>query len=380
MSNEFLTMDKIAKEALYRLRNQLVMGALVHRDYSGEFAGYGDTVQVKKPATFSANEFTDSISAQDIEEDKALVKLDKIADVSVEVTAKEMTLNIRDFGNQVVEGAMQAIAQKIDSDLTFLYHKTPYYAGGATSTNIPEALVDIAAARAELNDMKAPMSGRRFVVDPATEAKLIVLDSLAGAEKSGSTQTLREASLGRVFGFDTFMSQNVHSHVQGTWYDQTPDLDGTPAAGATTINIKNTGNSKTILRGDMIKIAGQAVDGEDVVFTVLNNVTSHSSAGTAAGVQIYPGLAVQGTNEANVTFVGNHTANIAFHKNAFALVNRPMALPMGGASGAVQSFEGLSIRVTAGYGMSDKKNTISFDCLYGVECIEPKLAVRVWKQ
>lgn len=59
MSNTILTPNIIANEALDVLRTNAVMANLVHRDYSSEFvAGVGDTITVRKPATFEAKEFT----------------------------------------------------------------------------------------------------------------------------------------------------------------------------------------------------------------------------------------------------------------------------------------------------------------------------------
>lgn len=117
MANTFLTPDIIAKEALMVLENNLVMAGLVHRDYSPEFAKVGDTITIRKPAKFIAKNFTGQISRQDVEEGSTTVKLDRWRDVSVDVTSKELTLDIRDFSVQVVTPAMQAIAQAVDSDV-----------------------------------------------------------------------------------------------------------------------------------------------------------------------------------------------------------------------------------------------------------------------
>lgn len=62
MPNTFLTPNIIAREALIVLENNLVMANLVHRDYSDEFAQVGDTVTIRKPAKFTAKNFTGSIS------------------------------------------------------------------------------------------------------------------------------------------------------------------------------------------------------------------------------------------------------------------------------------------------------------------------------
>ena len=117
MGNTFLTPNIIAREALMQLRANCVMAGLVYRDYSSEFvASVGDTITVRKPATFEAKEFdrTSGIQIQDAVEDGVDVKLDKLLDVSFEVTAEQLTLDIADFSTQLLQPAMQSFAQKID--------------------------------------------------------------------------------------------------------------------------------------------------------------------------------------------------------------------------------------------------------------------------
>ncbi len=252
-------------------------------------------------------------------------------------------------------------------------YKFILYTGGATATSNLNATKDISYARKTLNDNKAPIQDRYMVVDPEAEAELIILDAISGADKSGSTQGLRNANMGRLFGFDTYMSQNVQEHVQGEWFDQTPDIDGTNTVGSTEIDIKNAGSTNTILAGDLIEI-----DGDDQVYTVTEDTAT--DGGGDATAKIYPALKVEASDGDDITLKGNHTANLAFHRDAFALVNRPLALPRGGAAGGVATDRGLAIRVTEGYDMETKKNELSFDILYGVKVLEEKLATRVWRQ
>jgi uncharacterized protein YxjI len=207
MGNNFLTVADIAKESLMRLQNNLVLGKLVHTDFANDIANKGDTVNVRKPATFTAKDFSSEIEAQDVSESAVPVKLDKIADVSVEVTSKQLSLNIQDFGEQIAEGAMQALAQKIDSDLAGLYADIPYVSGTAGTT--PAALADIANVGKILNNNKVPFGNRNLVIDPEAQAKLIILDAIAGADKSGSTDALRDANMGRILGFNTYLDQNI---------------------------------------------------------------------------------------------------------------------------------------------------------------------------
>ena len=52
MVQQILTPSIIAKEALFQLENNLVMGNLVHRDYRKEFVKIGETITIRKPGKF----------------------------------------------------------------------------------------------------------------------------------------------------------------------------------------------------------------------------------------------------------------------------------------------------------------------------------------
>lgn len=209
MPNVFLTPQIIAREALMVLRNNAVFANLVHRDYSSEFvAGVGDTISVRKPAKFEAKEFTDAITVQNANEGNVSVKMDKLLDVSFAVTAKDMAMNIEDFSEQLLVPAMQAFNDKIDSYIVALADAittNKVVMSGGTAT-----VSDIVDARAFLTKNAAPMTDRRFVYNSDVEADLLKTDLFVSAEKVGDTGTaLREASLGRKFGMDFYVDQNM---------------------------------------------------------------------------------------------------------------------------------------------------------------------------
>ena len=209
MANTFLTIDMIAKEALMILRKNAVMAGLVHRDYSKEYvAGVGDTITIRKPATFTVKDFVEAtgITVQDATEEKQTVKMDKFYDVSFAVTSKDLTMNISDFSEQLLVPAMMAFRDKIDEEIIKV-------AEGATHTvTHAEGLIapaDVISARKLLNDGATPLSMRSLVVGTQAEADLLSSELFVSAEKVGSTEGLKEASLGRKFGFDTYVDQNV---------------------------------------------------------------------------------------------------------------------------------------------------------------------------
>lgn len=281
MPNTILTPDIIAREALMLLRNNAVMANLVHRDYSSEFVGaVGDTITVRKPATFVANEFDGNITVQDATEYGVEVKMDKHLDVSFAVTSKQMTMDIADFSKQLLVPAMQAFADKVDKYLIALEAEATNRHAHASGVFAP---ADMIAARKFLTQNAAPLADRRFVVGATAEADLLGNELFVSAEKVGDAGTaLREASLGRKFGMDCYVDQNIEK-------------------------------------------------------------------------------------------TGDYTPSIAFHKNAMALVTRPLALPMGASKSAIMNYDGFGLRVVYGYDMNSKTDTVSIDMLCGVKMLDDKL-------
>ena len=209
MANTFITMDMIAREALMILRKNAVMAGLVHRDYSNDFvAGVGDTITIRKPATFTVKDFVEAtgIEVQDATENKQTVKMDKFYDVSFAVTAKDLTMNISDFSAQLLVPAMMAFRDKIDAEIIKVAEGATHKVTHAQGKIAPD---DIISVRKFLNDGATPLSMRSLVVGTQAEADLLSSELFISADKVGDTEGLKEASLGRKFGFDTYVDQNV---------------------------------------------------------------------------------------------------------------------------------------------------------------------------
>ena len=370
MPNNLLSCKRIAREALPILKNNLVIPELFRTDFSKEFVKQGDTIQVKKPAVFEAKDFTDEVTIQEINQDKVLVKMDKIADVSVEITSKEMALDTVAFNTDVLEPAMIALAEKINREGLEMYKHIYRNIGVAGTT--PSSLDDLAKARVALNKAKAPLVGRYGVWDPDADGKFSIIPAIVNAEKSGSTQALREGAIGRIQGLDNYMSQQVAVHKSGTFAKiTTPLVNGAVTKGATTINLDGGSGTETLVKGDLLTIAGKQ-------YVVTEDATAVSGAIAA---KVYPAVVENIADNTEVTFpdktAGGHVANMVFNKNAFAFVTRPLEPAAGGQDCHVVSYNGLNIRVTYGYDMKTKKNMLSLDTIYGFAPLYPSLATVV---
>lgn len=210
MPNTFITPSVIARTGLATLYNTMVLAGLVWRDFDSDFTGkQGDTVTIRKPAVFEVEEFdrAQGITLQDVVEDSTDVTLDTIANVSFAVTDEQMTLEISDFSEQLLTPAMTAIAQKIDGDLAEALVDAASAAGQLASAAPTAANAAFRAARAKLSRNKFPPSERYAVLSPEGTSAALGDDLLISVNRSGSPDGLREASIGRLLGFDTYESQ-----------------------------------------------------------------------------------------------------------------------------------------------------------------------------
>lgn len=375
MGNEFITIKNIARQLLPRLIENLVFPNLIHKDYSNDFVvGQGATIQVKKPVILEAKDFVeaDGVTAQDVKEESVEVTLDKLATVDIAFGALQRATNVDDLNRLFLEPAAVALAQKINSDGLLLYKDIPYIGGSAGTT--PDALEDLTNARKILNVQKAPVAPRYALWDPEAEAKFLQIDTFVEADKSGTTEALRNGSLGRIMGFENYMSQAVKAHTKGTL--ATAGTAGKKimlkgaAAGVVqvTLDTDDSALTGTLKKGDILTFT--PASGTAKVITVTKDATA---ADNEIKVDIYPALTM--ADDAVVTITANHTANLAFCPQAFAFVTRPLVAPAGVES-YVTSYNGVTLRVVRGYDMKYKKEMLSMDVLYGYKTMYPELAVR----
>ncbi len=77
------------------------------------------------------------------------------------------------------------------------------------------------------------------------------------------------------------------------------------------------------------------------------------------------------------TGISTTEVGVVFHKTAFALVTRPLALPRGAQQAAYVSYGGFGLRVVYDYDLDLKSDILSIDCLYGVKTIDANRAVLI---
>ena len=436
-----------AQESLMILEAHMVAANLVYRDFEDEIATQGDTVNTRKPGEFTAvNKIdSDSVTDQTPTATNVAVVLNQHLHTTFVIKDGQESKGIKSLIAEYLNPAALSMANAIDQIICGqVYQFMSNEAGKLDTTPTRAGLIDL---REVMNSNKVPQEGRNLLVCPDTEGSLLNVADFLNAEKVGDEgTTLREGSLGRKFGFDTYMCQNVSSIANAADAAVTGavNLSAGYAIGSTVIAVDGFSLTGTAAAGCWCTIAGDmipqritsAVGGggactsitvspglvtavvNDAVVTIYQSgdvnltagyaadwtkpiVTSIFSAthlpktgqlvsfGTGSSTDYYaprgtPVLtSMQLGNQLDTAIVDAEKVNIgpngdfnfAFHRNALALVTRPLALPPSGtgAMSFVANYNGLSIRVTMTYDGSAQGVRVTLDCLLGVKVLDSDL-------
>ena len=408
MANRTLTADIIAKEAVMILDNELIMAKKVFRgyeeDYTKKINGYevGDTISIRRPADFQVRDGK-TADAQDAQEGKTTIVIDKFKGVDFKFTSQDLTLSINNVSERIIKPAMVQLANQIDVDLHGLYKDVPNWVG--TPGNYAK---NIAKRAQRLDENAAPKGDRCAILSPADHWGLL------GSQTSLFSDTIvnpayRTGQTGRIAGVDLYASQNVARHTTGTrastdLVDQT--LIATTATWAATrdtntytLHIDGTGGATdTVAQGDCFTIAN-CFDVNPVtkarlshlkMFTVTALATMSSNEGDiiispppiGAGAHQNVDFAVTDLDDDVVTWVPStastaYNQNMVFHKNAFSLVSVPLVSPPGAVDVGRRSYKGCSVRVIPVYDGINDESMWRLDVLYGVKTVDSRLAVRL---
>lgn len=438
-----------AQESLMILEENMVAGQLVHRDFQDQIANFGDVVNTRKPADFTAKRKTnsDDVTVQDATATNVQVPLNQHVHTSFLIRDGEESKSFKDLVNEFLRPAMVGQARFIDQVVLgqvyqYINARVGGHLGALTSTTAKQYILE---ARQALNQQKCPVTGRNMILTANSETALLQLDLFLAAQNVGDAgNALKEASLGRKLGFDMFMCQNASSVSLGAIPTVAGAINLTAGypAGTTSAMVVD-GFSGAVATGEWLTIAGddspyqitahtetlgattgitvtpalrRAVANNAVITVVQCATLVNLSGGYAAGyskeivvdtgaVAIPVGAQVSFASAADVYSVIQTTSttgitldrplaaaianndpvrvgpageyNFAFHRNALALVVRPLAQPRAGtgALSAVANYNGLSMRTTITYDGNKQGHLFTMDMLCGVAVLDEGLGV-----
>ena len=364
-----------AQEALIHLEKALGMAGRVHRGYDEERKSFnkGETINIRRPSTFSANDAP--ATAADLATETVALTLSYWREVKFKLTDKELAFTGQRIVDDHIRPAAYALADDIDQKLVAEALNIPWFYDIAATPVVD----DLTGTRKVMFDNSVPVNdaGRmHFMAGGALEQGLLNLQAFTQQQGAGDMGVMSQmrGSLGMKYGMETFANQNVSTHTKGTASTGTLAIDGTFALAATTVNLDAGSVTGTLVPGDTFSIAGDTQR-----YAVTNTVTASGNAFT--GVTITPGLAVAPADDAVVTVsLDDHTINLGFHRNAFALATAPLP-EIGNELGAkiaavTDPVTGLALRSRIYYVGNSSEVHVAIDVLYGVTTLDPNLACR----
>jgi len=383
----------------------------VHRGYESEWGkdqnGHlpGQSITIKEPMQATVVDGL-TVSIEDLKERSTTMSLNSGKNIAHKLTSLELTYGINDLTERVIIPACRALANQVDQDIAAVYSGVPNQIGTPGTT--PSAFFTFAQAAQYLTEMGVPEEDRCLVLNPAAHAK--VADNLKGLFIQDRVDDMVKKGYiaADLAGFEVYKSNNLSSHTCGTACGSSAVLvDDTVADGDTGMNLdqNGAGSALTFKHGDVFSCAtpkainplnrtslGRArnfcIDA-DAVFADAGggdyNVDVTCTPGTSPHQMYETGSymnmnALPANNDA-LTIPGSsgliYPVNLAFQKNAIALVMKPLAKLDSAVWYATQSYKGYTISVMKYIEGSTRSEVIRFDILFGVSLLQPDGVVRI---
>jgi len=211
------------------LQKSMIYGqaAVINRDYEGDIAGKGDSVRITAHGPITISDYDKSTGLGDPEElddastvlvcDQAKYFNFRVEDIDkaqmsvalMESATRDAAYQLSDVGDQHIAGIMAAQAgNKVGTDAA------PKVFDGATDVVHDEIL----AVKQLLDEANVPSIGRWVIVPPWVSKMLMNEDIITTAIWSGVEGAMKNGQIGRLYGFDVLMSNNVPDNGSGALY------------------------------------------------------------------------------------------------------------------------------------------------------------------
>ena len=238
MANSYLKAEKIAAAALGLLQREIVLPGLVWHNAGGSFQGAaGDTITIRVPARTIArsrtlrgarglaSEGTGIIQMDELTEHSVDVTLDEAIYSAIATTDEELTLDINDFAAQILAPQVRAVAEGLENKVADEMVNAPWTA--ANTVAIPHSKLPngtdpdtanwdvfrgLVSVRKKMNMANLPQNDRIVVVGPGMEEAFLNdphLNRFDASGDSGPGSALRDATLGRIAGFNQVVVSNA---------------------------------------------------------------------------------------------------------------------------------------------------------------------------
>jgi len=197
---------------------------VVNRDYEGEIAQAGDTVKItsiSRPTVAPYVKNSTSITPETVTDAQRSLVIDQVKYFAFEVDDVDarQSKNGGALMTQAAQEAAYALADAADQYVAGLLGDldTDNEIGTVSITSADLAMQYIVELMVKLDNNNVPRAGRYVIVPPWYHGLLCRNSAFYSVANSGSTETLRNGTVGRAYGFDIMVSNNVVNTTGDDW-------------------------------------------------------------------------------------------------------------------------------------------------------------------
>lgn len=391
MANTILTPTAVTREALRILHQKLNFIGTINRQYDDSFATegakIGDTLKIRLPNQYTVRTGA-TLSTQDTTESSVSLQVATQKGVDVNFTTAELSRDLDDFADRILEPAMAVLAANVESDAISMFKDV---SNQVNNVGAAITFANVMNARKKLVDALCPTDANMTCL-LNTQNNVDLVDALKGLfhDSASVGKQYREGMMGKTAGFSFYENTLLPRFTTGS--DASAHLvNGASQTGTSLIVDTGTGTFK---KGDIITLASvNSVHPESKTDTgnLMQFVVTADYAGGAGTMTISPGITVTGGSQnvtaspadnAAITKVGGasavHGVSLCYHRDAFTFATADLLMPNGVDMKAREQYDGISLRLVRAYDINNDKLPARLDILYGFKTLRGNnLACRI---
>lgn len=402
VANTNLTPTAVTREALRILHQRLNFIGTINRQYDDSFAQagakIGNSLKIRLPNEYTVRTGA-TLDVQNTIEASETLTVSTQKGVDVNFSSVELTMDMDDFSERILQPAMAVLAANIESDALSMYKDV---AKEVSDVGAAITLGDVLNCAKEMDQALTPSSGRTLLLNPTDNVDLVSALSGLFNPQSNLSENFREGMVANQFlGFEqVYMNTMMPTHTTGT-DDGTGDYLVNDAAGESDVSsITVDTGAGTWKKGDILTIGSvndvhpetKASYGKLKQFAVAADV-----AASATEITITPALTLTGAKQ-NVdaaalnnalmykreyddsTAIGasaDYKISMGYHKDAFVFATADLEMPRGVDFASRQILDGISLRIVRNYDINNDTFPCRIDVLYGYKTVRQQLACRL---
>ena len=207
-----------ARELQSSLKKALVFAGpqAVNRNYEGEIRQTGDSVRIRsisRPTIAAYTKNVTTITPETLTDAERTLLINQANYFAFEIDDVDMA-QVQNGGGLMSEAALESAFGL--ADVADLY-VAGLYTGAAAANQITTTAITTAALavtglinlKVKLDNANVPNQGRYVIVPSWYHGLLLQSNNFISVSDSGTSEALRNGNVGRAFGFDIFVSNNV---------------------------------------------------------------------------------------------------------------------------------------------------------------------------